>query len=60
MGYISKIKVSGTAHDIKDSASVHGSGVTDVVKLTESQYAALSSKDANTLYVVVENPVVSE
>jgi len=53
---IKKIKIgSGTALDINDARNVVvGNGVNNVVTLTKAQYQALTTKDANTVYIVTD------
>ena len=53
---VKKIKIgSSTAIDIHDARNVVvGNGVNNAVALTTSQYEALTTKDANTLYVITD------
>ena len=56
MPIVNKIKLpNNTTVDINDARDVVvGNGVNNVVTLTNSQYQALSTKDANTIYVITD------
>ena len=49
MANINKIRLSGTTYNIED---VNLGGFT-LVQVTQQQYDALSTKDPNTLYIIV-------
>lgn len=48
MSKINKIKVSGTTYDLQDL------NATKTVELTQAQYDALTTKDANTFYIITD------
>lgn len=52
---IDKVQVSGGTYDIQDSAATTALGGLKLVKLTQSQYDALATKDNSTLYIVIDD-----
>jgi hypothetical protein len=53
MSVIDSINLSGSSYDIQDAAATTALGGLKLVKLTQQQYDALSTKDPNTLYIIV-------
>lgn len=60
MAKISKVLLpNNEIRDINDLYAVHGTGITNIVKIYADEYEALATKDANTIYVVEPRPSVS-
>lgn len=59
MTKVSKIKIGSDVHNINDTGAVHSSSITNIVRLTESEYTALLSKDDSVFYIVDPDPVLA-
>lgn len=59
MTKVSKIKIGSDVHNINDTGAVHSSSITNIVRLTESEYAALLSKDDSVFYIVDPDPILT-